>query len=277
MRERDEAAASSRGLGCPDPAADELVEEQPDEWQMFDGLTAEVPEEEHFEAFWQQARGPLRRLAQRMVQDRRLEQTRWDVDDVVQEALATTRAKWATINPDDRSRYVYARRVLINRVLRLQDKERREREARRKLPRGWTSAGGWSAAASRAPERQVLLDEVVEEALDEVIADPQTTEAEALARALVDDVLEAIAELPDRQAAAAYLVKIGGLSQSEAAEVMGISPNSVGTHLRRGTKALQSALGHWDSVTGWGKYIPAVFGLLEFLRWVVEWVSRQGR
>lgn len=72
--------------------------------------------------------------------------------------------------------------------------------------------------------------------------------------AVVDDdaqvVLEALRTLPDRQRACLVLHYYEQLSVAEVADTLGISPNSVKTHCRRGLAALESKLATGESHRG---------------------------
>ena len=54
---------------------------------------------------------------------------------------------------------------------------------------------------------------------------------------------DALASLSDRQRSVVWLVHGFGWKQTEVAELLGLSPKSVQTHLRRGTEKLAKALG----------------------------------
>lgn len=60
-------------------------------------------------------------------------------------------------------------------------------------------------------------------------------------------VIEALRTLPDRQRACLVLHYYEQLSVAEVAETLGISPNSVKTHCRRGLAALESKMATVDS------------------------------
>jgi RNA polymerase sigma factor (sigma-70 family) len=69
-----------------------------------------------------------------------------------------------------------------------------------------------------------------------------SAEAAASARRDALRVVEAMQRLPDRQRIAVACHHYLGLDRSETAEVMGISVNSVKTHLRRGIRTLAQQL-----------------------------------
>ena len=62
----------------------------------------------------------------------------------------------------------------------------------------------------------------------------------------VDEVLEALRTLPDRQRVCLVLHYFEELSIAEVAETLHISTNSVKTHCRRGLAALESRLEHTE-------------------------------
>jgi RNA polymerase sigma-70 factor (ECF subfamily) len=68
-------------------------------------------------------------------------------------------------------------------------------------------------------------------------------------------MLEAIANLPEGEREAFDLVRIQGLSQAEAAQVLGVSPMTVNRRLNHGLQLLAEALGDLrpgDTVPGSG-------------------------
>lgn len=67
----------------------------------------------------------------------------------------------------------------------------------------------------------------------------QFEDASALRLALA----AALAQLPSRQREAVVLRYLGGYSEAEVSAALGISPNSVKTHLQRGLTALRFRLG----------------------------------
>ena len=69
-----------------------------------------------------------------------------------------------------------------------------------------------------------------------------SAEAEAAGRAEVRRVQLAVAQLPERQRVALACSSYLGISREEIAQLMGISVNSVKTHLRRATQTLASLL-----------------------------------
>ncbi|WP_291267838.1 sigma-70 family RNA polymerase sigma factor [Gemmatimonas sp.] len=64
-------------------------------------------------------------------------------------------------------------------------------------------------------------------------------------RALADAVQAALASLPARGREALQLQRHGGLSYSEIAEVMAVSPSTVKTHIARALAALRDQLAPW--------------------------------
>ncbi len=62
-------------------------------------------------------------------------------------------------------------------------------------------------------------------------------------------LIEAMRRLPRRQREVVALRYLVDLSESETAEVLGIGPETVGTHLRRGLKAMRSQLHETEGAT----------------------------
>jgi RNA polymerase sigma-70 factor (sigma-E family) len=73
-------------------------------------------------------------------------------------------------------------------------------------------------------------------------AEPSTLEEDAIDNEADRAVLAAVRQLADRQRSCLILRYYLGLSESEIAETLGISRNSVKTHCRRGLIALGAAL-----------------------------------
>ena len=78
------------------------------------------------------------------------------------------------------------------------------------------------------------------------VVDVTAVHESAEARAIVDDdraaVARALVALPSRQRQCIVLRFYGGTSDTECAALLGISPNSVKTHIRRGLAALGPVL-----------------------------------
>jgi len=66
---------------------------------------------------------------------------------------------------------------------------------------------------------------------DEIVADAPSAEAEISARQQLNQIREAVAELPERTQTIFNLHKIEGLAQAEVAQRLGISKSSVEKHL----------------------------------------------
>jgi len=66
-----------------------------------------------------------------------------------------------------------------------------------------------------------------------------------LARLAAQDAQAAIANLGGRQAAVAYLHDVDGFTTAEIAEMLSLSPNTIGTYLKRRVKPLRARLEHW--------------------------------
>ena len=84
-------------------------------------------------------------------------------------------------------------------------------------------------------------------------AEPRPPEPEpadgAIAHEQTDAVLEALRSLPERQRACLVLRYYEELGVAEVAETLGISPNSVKTHCRRGLASLEERLEERREVT----------------------------
>jgi RNA polymerase sigma-70 factor (ECF subfamily) len=85
-------------------------------------------------------------------------------------------------------------------------------------------------------DNEALLDE------DDLAAFPDAPDAEVDAEMLRDLLESWIDELPDRQREALTLRRIEGLSHEAIADVMGITKNTVNTHLVRAMEHLRSRL-----------------------------------
>lgn len=125
-------------------------------------------------------------------------------EDVCAEAFARAFARWGSV-ADHPTPRAWVQRVALNLVIEV---------SRRRRPPAWL------ALAARAE-----------------LVDHGSAAADRI------ELQEALSHLPRRQREAVTLRHLVGLSEQEAAQVMGCSPGSVKTHLSRGLEAMRAALG----------------------------------
>jgi RNA polymerase sigma factor (sigma-70 family) len=166
------------------------------------------------EALYRAYAKPLRRYVRCLVADRRLSEGLVDTDGVVQEAFLRLLTTTKPIRNPAAWLFVVAR----NEVGRAAARQHRASDLVGDLD---ASVARWSSLALRPQLEDILT-----------------------ARAIMD----AIADLPDKQRIATYLHLVQGWSQTEIGDYGKFAAKTAGVHIHRGTKHVRDTVPRYDSV-----------------------------